>query len=174
MDFGLLILRLAVGATTAAHGTQKLLPPTRAGTGLDATAGFVDRLGFRPARAHAWLLALSELAGGVALAAGLVTPIAAAAVIGVMTAAIAAVHLPKGFFAQAGGIELPLLIGLGALAIAFTGSGNWSVDHALGWHLTGDRWALVAAVLGLAAAAATLAARRLRVPWTGGPPPAPA
>ena len=104
MDLGLLVIRPAVGGTVAAHGAQKLLSPRRAGLGIDATAGFLDALGFRPPRAHAWLVGWAELAGGLGLAVGLLTPLAVAAVIGVMVAAIGAAHLSHGFFSQSGGL----------------------------------------------------------------------
>lgn len=161
MNFGLLILRLAVGGTIAAHGAQKLTPARYGGLGIDNVTGFVAGLGFRSARWHAWLLAVTELAAGVALAAGLLTPVAAAAVIGVMVAAIGTVHWTKGFFAQAGGFEFPLLLAGGALAVAATGAGDWSVDHSLGWDLTSAAWTAFALVVGVAAGLAALGARRL-------------
>ena len=173
MELGLLLIRLSIGGTVAAHGLQKLLDPRRGGHGIDDTAGFLDRLGFRPARAHAWLLAVAELAGGLGLAVGLLTPVAAAAVIGVMVAAIAAVHLDHGFFAQDGGIEFPLVLGLGAAAVAFSGPGDWSLDHGLGVALTGDGWAAAAVLLGVGAGFLTVAARRLSALGAGrGPRPA--
>ena len=173
MELGPLLIRLAVGGTVAAHGLQKVLDPRRGGHGIDATAGFLDRLGFRPARAHAWLLAVAELAGGLGLAVGLLTAVAAAAVIGVMVAAIAAVHLDHGFFTQDGGIEFPMVLGVGAAAVAIIGPGDWSLDHALGVALTGDGWAAAAVLLGVGAGFLTVAARRLSALGAGrGPRPA--
>lgn len=54
-----------------------------------------------------------------------------------MAAAIAVVHARNGFFAADDGSELPLSLGAAAVAIAFTGAGRWSLDHALGWTLAG-------------------------------------
>lgn len=159
MSFGLLLLRLAIGGTVAAHGAQKLASPRYHGHGIDNTTSFLAGLGFRPARAHAWLLAAAELAGGLALAGGFLTPIAAAAILGVMAAAIGAVHYTNGFFAQNGGVEFPLVLGLSALAVAATGPGDWSIDHALAWQLAGAGWTAAALAVGVAAALATLAAR---------------
>ena len=167
MELGLLILRLAIGGTVAAHGAQKLLAPNGGGHGIDDTTGVLGGLGFRPARAHAWLLALAELAGGLFLAAGVLTPLAAAAVIGVMIAAIGAVHLPHGFFAQAGGIEFPLVLVLGATAVALIGPGDWSIDHGLGWTLSGYGWSVAAIAFGLAAGLGVLAARHVTLPGLG-------
>jgi putative oxidoreductase len=166
MDIGLLILRIAVGGIIAAHGVQKLAPARHGGMGIQATTGFVGSLGFRPAARFAWLLALTELVGGVALAAGFMTPVAAGALIGVMLAAIVVVHADKGFFAQNGGYEFPLALALGALAAAFTGGGEWSLDHVLGWELAGDGWGVAAAALGAVSAGAVAASRSLRLPRT--------
>jgi putative oxidoreductase len=168
MELGLFLIRLAIGGTVTAHGLQKLLDPERGGHGIDATAGFLDRLGFQPARAHAWLLAVAELAGGLGLAVGLLTPVATAAVIGVMVAAITAVHLDHGFFAQDGGIEFPMVLGLGTAAVAIAGPGDWSVDHALGDPLTGAGWAAAAVLLGVGAGLLTVAARRISALGTTG------
>lgn len=52
MDIGLLLLRLTVGLTLAAHGTQKLVG-WFGGPGLDATGQFFAMLGFPLGRRHA-------------------------------------------------------------------------------------------------------------------------
>lgn len=168
MDIGLLILRIGVGGILAIHGAQKLLPADRGGMGIKATTGFIESLGFRPAKALAWLLALTELVGGLALAAGFGTPVAAAALIGVMTAAILAVHLDKGFFAQSGGYEFPLSLALGALAAAFAGGGEWSLDRVLEWNLAGDAWGIAAGAFGLVSAAVVVGTRHVRFPRLAG------
>ena len=49
-----------------------------------------------------------------------------------MLVAIATVHWGKGFFATAGGIELPFLYAAGALTLAFTGFGAFSLDALTG------------------------------------------
>jgi hypothetical protein len=81
MDIGILILRVLVGLTVAAHGAQKLFG-IFGGHGLSGTSEFLESLGFRPGRFHAYLLGIAELAGGTLLAIGLFTPVAAAAIIG--------------------------------------------------------------------------------------------
>lgn len=164
MDTGLLILRIAIGGIVAIHGAQKLLSARHGGIGIDGTTGFVDSLGFRPAKALAWLLALTELGAGLALAAGFATPVAAALLVAVMVAAVLAVHLEKGFFAANGGYEFPFALALGALATAFAGAGKWSIDQALEWNLAGDTWGITAAVAGLALGGLTVAIRGLRLP----------
>ena len=116
-----LLIRLAVGVIVAAHGAQKLFG-WFAGHGLRGTAGFLESLGFRPGRPYAGLLGGTELAAGLALAAGFLTPLAAAGVAGVMLAAVAVVHWDKGFFNMDGGYEFPLGMAVGAAAMAFSGA----------------------------------------------------
>src|SRR2546421_8063795 len=104
MDVGLLVLRLVVGLTIAAHGSQKLFG-WFGGGGLDGTAPFLEQLGFRPGKVHAAVTGIAEMGGGAGLALGLLTPLAAAAVIGAMIAAAVSVHWSKGFFLTNGGYE---------------------------------------------------------------------
>jgi len=164
MDIGLLILRIAIGGIVAIHGAQKLLPARHGGIGIDGTTRFLDSVGFRPAKALAWLLALVELGAGLALAAGFGTPIAATLLITVMVAAIAAVHWHKGFFATDGGYEFPMALALGGLATAFAGGGQWSLDRALDWNLAGEAWGITAAIAGVALGGLAVATRGLRLP----------
>ncbi len=64
MDIGLLLLRLTVGLTLAAHGSQKLFG-WFGGPGLDATGQFFTMLGFAPGRRHALMAGLAETGGGL-------------------------------------------------------------------------------------------------------------
>ena len=162
MDIALLLIRITVGGILAAHGLQKLFG-WFGGHGIHGTAGFLESLGFRPGRHYAWLLGGAELVGGLALALGLLTPLAAAAVAGVMLAAIAAVHWDKGFFAQAGGYEFPWALAMTAIALAFSGGGRYSVDHALDWSLDGPEWGITAAFLAVLASSIITAGRGLRI-----------
>jgi uncharacterized membrane protein YphA (DoxX/SURF4 family) len=96
MNLGLLLLRLTVGLTIAAHGSQKLFG-WFSGPGLSGTGQFFTMLGFPPGRRHASMAGLSETVGGLLLALGLLTPLAAAAKIAVMIVAVFSVHLPIVF-----------------------------------------------------------------------------
>ena len=73
MSIGILILRLVVGLTLAAHGTQKLFG-WFGGYGLAGTGGFLEQLGFVPGRRHALFAGLAETGAGLLLALGLLTP----------------------------------------------------------------------------------------------------
>ena len=159
MSVGLLILRLVVGLSLAAHGAQKLFG-WFGGYGLTGTGQFLEQLGFRPGRLQALQAGLAETLGGLFLAAGFLTPAAAAAVVAVMLVAAVSVHLKSGFFAQGGGYEYTLVLGAAALALAFTGPGAISADDALGLSLSGDAWGLAALAAGLVGGAVPLLARR--------------
>lgn len=158
MEIGLFALRIVVGLLLAGHGAQKLFG-WFGGHGLVGTGGFFESLGYRPGRPMALLGGLGEFVGGLYLAFGFLTPLGAAAVIGVMVNAIVAVHLGKGPWATNGGWELPLTNATVAGALAFTGPGRWSLDHAFDWNLAGNGWGFAAVVGGLVAAAGALYVR---------------
>jgi putative oxidoreductase len=162
MDIGILLLRLVVGLTLAAHGTQKLFG-WFGGYGLTGTGGFLEQLGFVPGRRNALFAGLAETVGGVLLALGLLTPAGAALIIAVMVVAIVSVHLQHGFFVNQQGYEYTLLLAIAALSVAFTGPGAFSIDSVVGDRLAGPVWGLGALVFGLAGAAFQLARRRVPV-----------
>jgi putative oxidoreductase len=112
------------------------------GGGIQGTADAFDQIGLRPSKLHAWLAALSELGGGLLIALGLVTPVAAAALIAVMTAAVLTVHLRNGFFATNNGYEYNLVLAIAAFALAGIGPGDWSLDNVLDIDWAGTDWAL--------------------------------
>ena len=159
MGLGLLIVRLVVGIILAAHGSQKLLG-WFGGYGIAGTGSFFEQLGFRPGRLHAALAGIAETAGGLLLAAGFLTPLAAAALIGTMVVAVGSVHWGKGFFLSTGGFEYNLVLAGGALAVAFAGPGALSLDSALGISRSGASSGLVALLLGLLSGAAELLTRK--------------
>ena len=148
MDLALLVLRLVLGLTFAAHGAQKLFG-VFGGHGIEGTAGFFEQIGLRPGKLHAWASGSAEFFGGFAIALGLVTPIAAAALIAVMTAAVLTVHIKNGFFVTNQGFEYNLALAAALFALAGIGAGGWSLDNALGIDMTGASWALGALGAGL-------------------------
>ncbi|MFG2889301.1 DoxX family protein [Streptomyces sp. NPDC048248] len=127
-DVGLLLLRLALGVTMALHGAQKLFG-WFGGPGLDGTGQFFTMSGYPSGRTMAVVAGLSETLGGLGLVIGLLTPLAAAAVVGTMINALA-VKWGGGFFAPKG-VEYELLLTAGAAALALTGPGRYAADRLL-------------------------------------------
>lgn len=127
-DAGLLLLRLAVGLTMAAHGGQKLFGWFDGG-GIDGTGQFFAMSGYPSGKAMAVVAGLSETLGGLGLAVGLLTPLAGAAVVGTMVNALA-VKWGGGFFAPQG-VEYELLLTAAAAALALTGPGRLAADRYL-------------------------------------------
>ena len=159
MAYGILFLRIVVGATLFGHGAQKLFG-WFGGPGPAGTAGFFGSLGFRRARELALIAGLSE-AGGLLLALGLLTPLAALAIATTMVVAIGSVHWRQGFWAAAGGYEYNLILWAVAVTIAMTGPGRFSIDRALGWvdNTSGLWWGIGVAVASLLAGAIVLSLR---------------
>ena len=126
------MIRLFTGLMLMPHGAQKLFG-WFGGHGLEGTGGyFAQNLGLEPGVFWAALAGGTEFFGGLCLALGFLTRPAALGVAILMTVAILTVHLPNGFFAGQGGYEYPLLWGLVALAIAFKGGAEMSLDRAIG------------------------------------------
>ncbi|MFI2261343.1 DoxX family protein [Streptomyces tubercidicus] len=146
MDAGLLILRLVTGLLVAGHGVQKV-SFRLGGHGLAGGTEEFRHDGFRGGRLTAVVAGASQIGAGLFLTAGLLTPLAAMAAMGVMTVA-GTVKWPKGLWVQNDGYEYPMVLVVICAALALTGPGRWSLDHALGiipWPV----WvALVAIVLG--------------------------
>ena len=163
MIVGLLILRVALGLTLAAHGAQKLWG-WFGGGGLEGVGAWLESQGFSPGRRAALFAGVAEAGGGLALAFGLLTPLAAASIVGVMLVAIVTAHLSSGFFAQNGGYEYPLVLALGATSLAFTGPGAISLDALLGLELSGAVWGLGALLVGAVGGAVQLAGRQRQAP----------
>ena len=157
MDVGLLILRVVIGSLFVAHGTQKLFG-WFGGHGLDGTGGFFESIGYRPGRSHAAVAGAVEATAGLLLVVGLFTPLASAAIIGLMLNAIVAVHWPR-LWSTEGGIEYPLVAAATAACLAFTGAGVASLDHAVGLDLDGPLWGFLGLFLGVIVGGILLAVR---------------
>jgi putative oxidoreductase len=155
MKLFVLVARLVLGALFVGHGTQKLLG-WFGGHGLDGTAGFFESLGIRQGRQHATIAGAAETGGGALIAAGLATPVGAAAVTGVMVTAIRTVHAPNGPWVSDGGWEYPAVIIATVALITDVGPGPVSLDAARGSERSGMGWALAALAAGAAASAALL------------------
>jgi putative oxidoreductase len=128
IDIAVVLLRVAVGLTLVAHGYNHLWGRG----GLAGTARWFSSLGLRPPKLHAVLSGAGELAAGSALAIGLLTPLAAAFVVGTMVVAGITAHRSNGFFVFKEGYEYVLMIGVVCAVIGLLGPGAASVDRLLG------------------------------------------
>jgi putative oxidoreductase len=151
MQVGLLLIHVVIGVLLAGHGAQKLFG-IFGGYGLEGTGGYMEGFGLRPGKAFGAAAGAAELSGGLLLAAGLFTPLAAALIAGTMFVAARTDHAGKGLWIFNGGAEYVLTVSAVVLGLAFNGAGAWSLDAAIGWHVSGLVWGLGA----LAAAAGGL------------------
>jgi putative oxidoreductase len=119
VDVAILVLRLAVGGTMIAHGCNHAFGGGR----LAGTAGWFESIGIRPGRLHAVLATLVELGAGAMLVVGLLTPLAAAGVVGTMGVALVANHMHNGFFVFRPGEGYEYVLNLIVAAIALGGLG---------------------------------------------------
>lgn len=130
-DLAEALLRVAAGGFLIPHGAQKLFGAF-GGYGLEATGQyFQTQIGF----ANGYLAALGagsvEVFGGLALALGLFTRLAAGS-IAVMLLVAASVHIGAGFFWTDGGWEYPVLWAVIALMFVARGGGRYSLDRMIG------------------------------------------
>ena len=132
MDEGLLILRLVVGLTMAAHGSQKLFGWFGGGR-IEGTAAYFGSLGYRAPATFALLAGLTEFLGGLAIAVGFLVPLAAMGIAVVLLNAIESVKFQNGFWASNGGYELEFLLLASSIGLATAGAGRFSLDRAIGW-----------------------------------------
>jgi putative oxidoreductase len=151
MNLGRLVLRVTVGSIFVEHGTQKLFG-WFGGHGPDGTGQFFESLGLRPGRTNAIAAGAAEAGGGLMLALGLATPLAAASLASVMLTALRTAVWGDGFKTDKGGYEMLLLVS--SLALAESGPGPWSLDGLFESERHGVAWA--AAALVAAAAGSTL------------------
>jgi putative oxidoreductase len=125
VDLGLAILRLVLGATFIAHGSQKLFV-----YGIDGVTGGFTQMGIPMAGLAAPLVAFVEFAGGIALVLGLLTRLAGLGLAITMLGAIWFAHLSAGFFLP-NGYEFALSLLAPSVLLALTGAGRYSLDSLI-------------------------------------------
>ncbi|WHX41100.1 DoxX family protein [Mesobacillus sp. AQ2] len=130
MDLGLLIIRLVIGILFIGHGAQKLFG-WFGGYGLKGTGGWFDSIGMKPGVTLALFAGLAELLGGILLAAGLFTPLAALMIAGTMLMAILKVHGPNGLWSTSNGYEYNLTLIAVTIGLALIGPGRYAIDAIL-------------------------------------------
>jgi putative oxidoreductase len=146
-DLGLLVLRIAVGATMVQAGLMKALD-------FGSTVAFMEGGGWRMATVAALMVTAAEVAGGIGLALGLLTPLAAAAVIAAMIDAWAVNVSGATFWSDP--FNVPFLVAFAATTLLFTGAGAYSVDaRVFGWNRWNRLLTIGLFVIAVAAAVAT-------------------
>jgi putative oxidoreductase len=130
-NWGILLIRLALGTIMFAHGAQKVFG-WWGGSGIsqwtNQPAPFQE---MRPSWLWMGAAAVSELVGGAMVIIGLYTRIGAFFICCVMLTAILAVHWKSGFFITAGGFEYPLALFGMAAALLVHGGGSASIDSQM-------------------------------------------
>jgi putative oxidoreductase len=138
LSLGITLVRIITGCIFVAHGYQKLFV-----FGIAGVTGAFTQMGVPASTIIAPLVAIVELAGGIALILGLLTRLAALGLAIDMLGAIFIVHLKNGFFLP-NGIEFALLLLLACLALVTAGAGALSIDEAIATRRTaavGDPYA---------------------------------
>ena len=139
-ETGLLLLRLGVGLTVLQAGLQKAFD----------FSTFVQSLadsGWRAEHIATLMVTSAEILGGLALILGILTPLAAMAVLAAMIDAWA-ITVSTGPIWSAP-FNFPFVVGTGAAALLFTGAGRYSLDERLWARAVWPR--LVAVILFLLA-----------------------
>ena len=132
IDTALAVLRVVLGVTFILHGGQKLFV-----YGFDGVTGAFGQMGIPAPGFFGPFVGFVEFFGGIAIALGLLTRLAALGVGSTMVVAILTVHLKQGFF-NPGGVEFPLALLASAIALVIAGAGAYSVDAAIAKRLEGD------------------------------------
>jgi putative oxidoreductase len=120
-------MRFAAGAVLVPHGVQKVFFGS-----IARYAEIIGSQGLPMPTLLAYLTFISEFAGGICLAIGLFTRVAAAMIFIQMTVIITVFQWQYGYFWTNKGYEYALLWWLLCLAIFFRGGGKYSVDRLIG------------------------------------------
>ena len=155
VDIAAVVLRFVVGLVMLAHGWNHVFRGGR----LAGTGRWFESIGVRPGWLHARLASFTELGAGVLLWLGLLTPAAAAGVVGTMAVALVANHRRNGFFIfrPGEGYEYVLTLVCCGVALGALGGGRASLDYAVGLDWSGWGGLAMAAGGGLGGAALLLA-----------------
>ncbi len=123
------VLRIFVGIMLVPHGARKLFGMFGGG-GISGTAKFFENFGYTPAVFWVLVVGCTEFFGGLAIAAGLFTRLAALFVVIQMSVLVLNFHMPNGYFLTASnnGYEFAMLWGIAALFFVIRGGGRFSLD----------------------------------------------
>jgi putative oxidoreductase len=120
-------MRFSTGMVLVPHGVVKLFYGGAAATAKAALGGLGPDLSL----AVAYVVGGVELFGGLMLAVGLLTRLAAASIVIEMTVIITVILWPNGYFWTKQGYEYALLWDLLCIGILMRGGGRYSIDRLL-------------------------------------------
>jgi len=151
-DLGLLLLRFAVGGVVFAHGVQKVFGMW----GYPGIAEFtrsVQAAGYQQASSLAWATGIAEVVAGAFVVLGLLTPMAAAAILAIKINSVA-LALTTGAALLAGTgpvtVEGDVVLGVAAAALVLTGPGHVALDNGRTWHRRPAPWGVLMLIVGVA------------------------
>lgn len=124
--YALPLLRIVMGLVLIPHGCQKAFG-WFGGAGFTKFTETFDHNGYHPAAFWVTVVMLTEMLGGLCLALGLFTRVAALFIVIFMVNAVLATSA-RGFFWTQGGLEYSLIIGMVALVFLIRGGGRYSLD----------------------------------------------
>ena len=119
------LIRAVAGLSLAAHGFPKLFGATT------ANAAFFEQAGFHPPLFWTILTGCTEFFGGLCLAAGFLTRVAAVPVLVFLLVAVN-FHAANGFYWNRLGFEYPLFWAIVVFHFFVRGGGPWSLDALIG------------------------------------------
>jgi putative oxidoreductase len=120
------LIRVIAGGSLAIHGFPILFGNTA------AAAKFLESVGFENALFWTYVVGAVELVCGLCLAAGFLTRLVAAPILGFLLIAIVTYHWQFGFAWENRGIEYPLFWAIVVFQFLIRGGGAWSVDALIG------------------------------------------
>jgi len=136
---GLALLRLSLAVVFAAHGAHQLFgvlsSPGVGPGGLQNTAAQYAALQLHPEFLLAVLAGVTQLVGGVLIAAGALTRWASSAILAYLAIGVWKEHWRWGFFlnwvgapGRGHGYEYSLVLAAALVCLILTGGGDWSID----------------------------------------------
>jgi putative oxidoreductase len=147
-----LVLRAALAVVFIFHGQQKISPENGYGSKWHtnalnmmaekaAASGKPQDTAKAPEPLPAGIqlaVGWGEFLGGVAIALGLLTRLAALGIIAIMAGAIATVHWPGGFSLATQGFEYNYVLIMVAVALILSGAGTISLDQVIRVKMRGS------------------------------------
>jgi len=124
------LIRIYLGVGLAVRGILFMMDPSFIGNMLEGSAGG----GLWPR-----VIALGHLVGGILLAVGLFTRLAAAVQVLPVLGAVIMLHLRQDLASENQSLEFSALVLVMLIFFAFFGAGEWSLDHQRQHHRAAAR-----------------------------------